>query len=211
MAIVKYTEKVIEHFKNPRNVGEIENPDGAATVGSPACGDQVSVFLKVNNGKIEDIKFLSYGCASNIATGSIVTEMAKGKSIEEAKKLTWKQAMEELGGLPPIKFHCSVLAVDGLRAAIKDYEERKLGKRHEETVDEGYILQQLKEIIYPKTGDNIVDAQLIKYMKFEDGKLTLEMAFDETDEFKQNVVEEIKEHMSEIKEIKELDIKVMEY
>ncbi len=211
MAIVKYTEKVIEHFKNPRNVGEIENPDGAATVGSPACGDQVSVFLKVNNDRIEDIKFLSYGCASNIATGSIVTEMAKGKSIEEAKKLTWKQAMEELGGLPPIKFHCSVLAVDGLRAAIKDYEERKLGKRYEENVNEEYILEKLKEIIYPKTGNNIVDAQLIRYMKFEDGKLTIEMSFEETDEFKQNVLEEIKEHISEIKEVKEIDIKVMEY
>ncbi len=211
MAIVKYTEKVIEHFKNPRNVGEIENPDGAATVGSPACGDQVSVFLKVNNDRIEDIKFLSYGCASNIATGSIVTEMAKGKSIEEAKKLTWKQAMEELGGLPPIKFHCSVLAVDGLRAAIKDYEKRKLGKRYEENVNEEYILEKLKEIIYPKTGNNIVDAQLIRYMKFEDGKLTIEMSFEETDEFKQNVLEEIKEHISEIKEVKEIDIKVMEY
>ncbi|MCD6419566.1 MAG: iron-sulfur cluster assembly scaffold protein [Synergistetes bacterium] len=211
MAIVKYTEKVIEHFKNPRNVGEIENPDGAATVGSPACGDQVSVFLKVNNDRIEDIKFLSYGCASNIATGSIVTEMAKGKSIEEAKKLTWKQAMEELGGLPPIKFHCSVLAVDGLRAAIKDYEERKLGKKYEESVNEEYILEKLKEIIYPKTGNNIVDAQLIRYMKFEDGKLTIEMSFEETDEFKQNVLEEIKEHISEIKEVKEIDIKVMEY
>ncbi len=211
MAIVKYTEKVIEHFKNPRNVVEIENPDGAATVGSPACGDQVSVFLKVNNDRIEDIKFLSYGCASNIATGSIVTEMAKGKSIEEAKKLTWKQAMEELGGLPPIKFHCSVLAVDGLRAAIKDYEKRKLGKRYEENVNEEYILEKLKEIIYPKTGNNIVDAQLIRYMKFEDGKLTIEMSFEETDEFKQNVLEEIKEHISEIKEVKEIDIKVMEY
>ncbi len=211
MAIVKYTEKVIEHFKNPRNVGEIEDPDGAATVGSPACGDQVSVFLKVNNNKIEDIKFLSYGCASNIATGSIVTEMAKGKSIEEAKKLTWRQAMEELGGLPPVKFHCSVLAVDGLRAAIRDYEERKLGKKYKKTVDEKFIVERLKKIIYPKTGNNIVDAQLIKYINFEAGKLTLEVSFDEMDEFKQNILEEIKEHLSEIGEIEEIDIKVMEY
>ena len=211
MAVIKYTEKVIEHFKNPRNVGEIENPDGAATVGSPACGDQVTVFLKIDEDKIKDIKFLSYGCASNIATGSIVTEMAKGKHIEEAKKITWKQAVEELGGLPPVKFHCSVLAVDGLKAAIKDYEEKKLGMKHEVLVDEGYIIEKLKSIIYPKTGENIIDAKLIKYLKFEDGILTIEMSFDETDKFKANILEEIREHIDEIEQVKKLDLRIMDY
>jgi nitrogen fixation NifU-like protein len=211
MAVIKYTATVIEHFKNPRNVGEIENPDGNATVGSPACGDQVTVSLKVKNDKIEDIKFLSYGCASNIATGSIVTELAKGKSVEAAKKLTWKDAVDELGGLPPVKVHCSVLAVDGLKAAIKDYEEKRLGIKHEKTIDEQSILEELKSVIYPKTGKNIVDEKLIKYLKFEDGKVEIEISFDETDVYRQNVLEEIDEHLHGIKEIKETDVKVVEY
>ncbi|MFO8061290.1 MAG: iron-sulfur cluster assembly scaffold protein, partial [bacterium] len=121
-----YSEKVMEHFKNPRNVGKIEDPDGKATEGSPACGDMVAVYINVNKDTqvIEDIKFESYGCASNIATGSIITEMAKGKTIEEAKKISWKEATKKLGGLPSVKTHCSVLAVDGLRSAIKNYEEK---------------------------------------------------------------------------------------
>ena len=110
-----YSEKVLEHFKNPHNVGKIENPDGKGLEGSPACGDMVAVYIKVNpeTKVIEDIKFESYGCASNIATGSVITDIARGKTIDEAKKITWKQASEELGGLPPIKAHCSVLAVEG--------------------------------------------------------------------------------------------------
>ena len=121
-----YTEKVMEHFKNPRNVGRIEDADAKAQEGSPACGDMVSVYLKVDKEtqSIKDIKFESYGCASNIATGSIITELAKGKTLEEAKSISWKQASDALGGLPPVKTHCSVLAVDGLRAAIENYEER---------------------------------------------------------------------------------------
>ncbi|MBC7315866.1 MAG: iron-sulfur cluster assembly scaffold protein, partial [Chloroflexi bacterium] len=121
-----YSDLVMEHFRNPRNVGRIEDPDAKAVEGSPACGDMVAVYLKVDEAtqRIEDIKFESYGCASNIATGSIITELAKGKTLEEAKKITWQQASEALGGLPPIKAHCSVLAVDGLRAAIQNYEEK---------------------------------------------------------------------------------------
>ncbi len=211
MAVIKYTEKVIEHFKNPRNVGEIENPDGKATVGSPACGDQVSVFLKVESGKISDIKFLSYGCASNIATGSIVTELSKGKTVEEAKKLTWKDALEELGGLPPVKVHCSILAIDGLKAAINDYEENVLGIKHEKIVDETFILDNLKHVIYPKTGENIIDAKLVKYLKFEDSEIYLEISFDETDVYKQNVLEEIHEHLNEIPGVEKVTVKVVEY
>lgn len=102
-----YSEKVLEHFKNPRNVGKMEDPDGKATVGSPACGDMVAVYLRVDgeSERIEDVRFESYGCASNIATGSIITEMAKGRTLEEAKAITWKQPSEELGGLPKIKAH----------------------------------------------------------------------------------------------------------
>jgi len=211
MAVIKYTKAVIDHFKNPRNVGEIEDADGEATVGSPACGDQVSVSLNVKDNKIDDIKFLSYGCASNIATGSIVTEIAKGKSIEDVKNLTWKDAVDELGGLPPVKVHCSVLAVDGLKAAVRDYEEKVLGIKHEKTLDESSIIEELKSVIYPKTGNNIIDEQLIKYLKFEDGKVEIEISFDETDVYKQNVLEEINEHLEAIDGIDDIDIKVVEY
>ena len=121
-----YTETVLEHFRHPRNVGKLEDADGKAIEGSPACGDMVAVYIDVDpeTSKIKAIKFESYGCASNIATGSIITELAKGKTLEQAKRITWKQAAEALGGLPPIKAHCSVLAVEGLRSAIQNYEER---------------------------------------------------------------------------------------
>jgi NifU-like protein involved in Fe-S cluster formation len=116
----------MEHFRHPRNVGEIEDADAKAVEGSPACGDMVAVYLKVDPDelRIRDIKFESYGCASNIATGSIITELAKGKTLEEAKQIGWEEASDALGGLPPIKTHCSVLAVEGLRAAIQNHGAR---------------------------------------------------------------------------------------
>jgi nitrogen fixation NifU-like protein len=126
---LNYTEKVMDHFLHPRNVGEIENPDGYAEVGSPVCGDMLSFFIKVGrNDKgedvINDIKYLSFGCASNIATASMLTEEIMGKTLEDAKKLKFKQIVDDLGGLPQQKFHCSVLAVEGLQKAIEDYENK---------------------------------------------------------------------------------------
>jgi len=217
MAVIKYTEKVLEHFKNPHNVGELENPDGAATVGSPACGDQVSVFLKVEHDKIQDISFLSYGCASNIATGSIVTDLAKGLLVEDAKKLTWKDAVDKLGGLPPVKVHCSVLAVDGLRAAIQDYEKKHLGISHDRAVDESFLLDELKKVIHPASGVNIIDAKLVKYLRFQGegdekpGLVEIEISLEETDPYRHNVLEEIHEHLEAIPQVKEIDVKVVEY
>ncbi|MEJ5228746.1 MAG: iron-sulfur cluster assembly scaffold protein [Pseudothermotoga sp.] len=123
--MLKYTELVMDHFKNPRNLGKIDNADAQATEGSIACGDMMTVYLKIEDGKIEDIKFESYGCAANIATASMMTEVVKGLRIEEAKKLSWKEIVERLGGLPQIKYHCSNLAVDTLKKAIEAYEERK--------------------------------------------------------------------------------------
>ena len=125
-----YSDIVMEHFRNPRNVGRLDDPDAKAVEGSPACGDMVAVYLKVDpeSLQITDVSFESYGCASNIATASIITEMAKGKTLAEAKALTWKQISEALGGLPSIKVHCSVLAIDSLRAAIENYEEKKYGR-----------------------------------------------------------------------------------
>jgi len=120
-----YTEKVMEHFKNPRNMGEIPDADGVGTVGNPVCGDLMTVYITVKDNRIADIKFKTFGCGAAIATSSMITELAKGKTIEEAMKITRGDVADSLGGLPPIKMHCSNLAADALRAAIKDYQAKK--------------------------------------------------------------------------------------
>jgi nitrogen fixation NifU-like protein len=121
----KYTEKVMDHFRNPRNIGEIEDADGIGTVGNPKCGDIMTIYIKVKNDIIEDIKFKTYGCAAAIASTSIATEMVKGKTLKEAAKLTRNDVAEELGGLPDYKMHCSNLAADALKKAIEDYKKKK--------------------------------------------------------------------------------------
>ncbi|HHW02835.1 MAG TPA: Fe-S cluster assembly scaffold protein NifU [Thermoanaerobacterales bacterium] len=120
-----YSEKVMDHFSNPRNVGEIPDADGVGQVGNPVCGDIMKIFIKVKNNIIEDIKFKTFGCGAAIATSSMVTEMVKGKTLEEAMKISNKAVAEALGGLPPIKMHCSNLAADALHAAIKDYQKKQ--------------------------------------------------------------------------------------
>lgn len=120
-----YTEQVMDHFSNPRNVGEIENADGVGTVGNPACGDIMKIFIKVKDDVIEDIKFKTFGCGAAIASSSVATELIKGKTIEEALKLTNKMVIEALGGLPKEKLHCSVLAEDALKSAIEDYQKKQ--------------------------------------------------------------------------------------
>ena len=125
-----YNETVIEHFTNPRNVGEIEDADGVGEVGSPQCGDIMKIFLKVEDNIIKDIKFKTFGCASAIASSSIMTEMVKGRTIEEALTLTNKDVVDALGGLPPAKVHCSVLAEQAIRAAIEDYRAKKKEARN---------------------------------------------------------------------------------
>ena len=116
-----YSDKVMEHFQNPRNVGEIENPDGIGYVGNPVCGDIMELYIKVNEGTIVDAKFKTFGCGAAIATSSMVTEMVKGKSIDEALEISNRAVAEALDGLPPIKMHCSVLAEEALKSAIEDY------------------------------------------------------------------------------------------
>jgi nitrogen fixation NifU-like protein len=123
-----YNEKVMDHFSNPRNVGEIPDADGVGQVGNPVCGDIMKIFIKVKDNVIEDIKFKTFGCGAAIATSSMVTEMVKGKPIEEAETITNRAVAEALGGLPPIKMHCSNLAADALHAAIEDYK-KKLNKQ----------------------------------------------------------------------------------
>ena len=132
-----YSKTVMDHFKNPRNVGEIKDADGVGEVGNPICGDMMKISIKVEDGYIKDIKFLTFGCGAAIAVSSMVTEMAKGKPVYEAKKITKKLVAEALGGLPKNKLHCSNLGADALQMAIKDYENKKAGKPREELESEG--------------------------------------------------------------------------
>lgn len=120
-----YTEKVMDHFMNPRNVGEIKDADGVGEVGNPTCGDMMAFYIKVEDERLADVKFKTFGCGAAIAVSSMVSEMAKGMTLEEAKKLTNKAVAEELGGLPANKMHCSNLGADALHAAIEDYEKKK--------------------------------------------------------------------------------------
>jgi nitrogen fixation NifU-like protein len=128
-----YSKILIDHFRNPRNMGRMENPDGVGKVGNPACGDVMYIYIKVGKNEkgeeiIEDIKFETFGCAAAIGTSSMVTELAKGKTLEEAAKISKEDVADAVGGLPPIKMHCSLLASDGLKAAIEDYKKKKAGK-----------------------------------------------------------------------------------
>ncbi|HOJ78079.1 MAG TPA: Fe-S cluster assembly scaffold protein NifU [Bacillota bacterium] len=122
-----YTEKVMDHFQNPRNVGEIDNADGVGEVGNATCGDIMKIYLKVEDNRIVDVKFKTFGCGAAIATSSMVTEMVKGKTLEEALAITNKAVAEALDGLPPQKMHCSNLAADALHKAIEDYRARQAG------------------------------------------------------------------------------------
>ena len=122
-----YSEKVMDHFTSPRNVGEIENADGVGQVGNPSCGDIMKISLKVEDNIIKDIKFKTFGCGAAVATSSMVTEMAMGKTLEEALQITNKSVAEALEGLPPAKMHCSNLAADALMAAIEHYMKKQNG------------------------------------------------------------------------------------
>ena len=131
-----YSEKVMDHFRNPRNVGEIENADGVGEVGNAKCGDIMKIYLKINDGVIDDVKFETFGCGSAIATSSMATEMIKGKPVDQALQLTNKAVVEALDGLPAHKLHCSVLAEEAVKAAVKDYYDKN---------DIAYDLAQFEE------------------------------------------------------------------
>lgn len=124
---MEYTEQVMDHFMNPRNMGEMQDADGVGTVGNAKCGDIMRIYIKVENDVITDVSFKTFGCGAAIATSSKATELVKGKTIDEALKITNKAVMEALGGLPPVKVHCSVLAEEALHAAIQDYRDRMNG------------------------------------------------------------------------------------
>ena len=203
-----YSEKVLEHFKNPKNVGKIEDADGKGLEGSPACGDMVAVYLKVDPDTtvIEDIKFESYGCASNIATASIITEMAKGKTLDEAKKITWKEATEELGGLPPVKAHCSVLAVEGLRAAIRDYEEKHGLITEKEPTTPDVVRSRLKHVMNPMAGLDIVRTELVTKIEANEGVIRILLDLPSTHQFAAAIKEDILEKIESLWDVNEVTV-----
>ncbi|NLI98872.1 DUF59 domain-containing protein [bacterium] len=202
-----YSKKVIEHFKNPHNVGEIKDADATAMEGSPACGDMLKLSLKVDEKThiITDIKFESFGCASNIATGSILTEMVKGKTIEEAEKVGWKEAADELDGLPPVKMHCAVLAVDALRSAIDQWKEKHgLAEKIPTTPD--VLLRKLRNVLNPLTGASIVRMQLLRDFDVKDGVITIDLDLTREHKFASHIAEEIHEKLDHLWDIKEVVI-----
>lgn len=204
---MQYSQKVLDHFMHPHNVGKMENPDASATEGSPSCGDQVTIFLKIDEDSkiIQDVSFLSYGCASNIATASIITDLAKGKTLDEAKEISWKDAMEALDGLPPVKVHCSVLAADTLQTAISNYEIAH-GLKEVPNFGKDTIVEELKKIIYPKVGEDIVSLKMVKYVGFNDGEVLIDLNMLSFDDWRENVAEEIREHLAKYPEVKKVEI-----
>jgi len=207
-----YSELVMEHFRHPHNVGRMEDPDAKAVEGSPACGDMVAVYLKVDpqTHVITDIKFESYGCASNIATGSIITDLAKGKTLEEAKSITWKQAADALGGLPPIKTHCSVLAVDGLRAAIQNYEESHGLVKERIPTDIEVVRKRLKHVMNPMTGLDVIRTKLVKAMEVKDGVIRVVIDLPADHQFAANIREDITEKLGHLWDVKEVRVEFTE-
>ncbi|MFC1899397.1 iron-sulfur cluster assembly scaffold protein [Chloroflexota bacterium] len=207
-----YSETVLEHFRHPHNVGKIEDPDGKAMEGSPACGDMVAVYINVDAAtkKLTDIKFESYGCASNIATGSIITDLAKGKTLDEAKKITWEEAAKALGGLPKIKAHCSVLAVEGLRSAIGNYEERHglVKEKTPTTVEE--IQRRLKKVMNPMAGLDLVRTNLVKEIAVKDGTVRIVIDIPSNHQFAPAIKEEIMEKIDSLWDVKEVAVEFTE-
>jgi nitrogen fixation NifU-like protein len=207
-----YSETVLEHFRHPHNVGAIEDADGKAQEGSPACGDMVSVYINVDEKTkvITDISFESYGCASNIATGSIITDLAKGKTIDEAKKITWKDAADALGGLPKIKAHCSVLAIEGLRSAIENYEEKHgLVKERKPTTTET-VRQRLKKVMNPMVGLDLVRTNLVQTIEVKNGTVRIIIDLPADHQFAPAIKEEIKEKIEPLWDVKEVAVEFTE-
>jgi nitrogen fixation NifU-like protein len=207
-----YSETVLEHFRHPRNVGKIEDADGKSMEGSPACGDMVAVYIKVDpkTKTLADIKFESYGCASNIATGSIITELAKGKTLDEAKKISWKEASDALGGLPKIKAHCSVLAIEGLRSAIQNYEERHGLIKEKEPTSVETVRQRLKKVMNPISGLDLVRTNLVKDITLKNGSVRVVIDLPANHQFAPAIKEEITEKIEPLWDVREVFVEFTE-
>ncbi len=213
---IKYSQKVIEEFTNPENVGEIEGANAVATEGSPACGDMITYNMVINPETriIEDIKFRSYGCASNIATASIATKIAKGRHVDEVKSLTPKTVTEELDGLPAVKIHCSVLAINGLKSAVRKWEQDNLGDdaaEEEIVLDKETVIRALKDVIHPETGVSIIKMNMLRTVEVEDGKIFVELLMGDTDEmYYENIEEETREHVEGLPGVVDATVKLTE-
>jgi len=186
-----YSEKVMDHFKNPRNIGVLEDADVTSKVGSVACGDLIKLYLKFDpeRDEIKDIKFESYGCAANIATSSMMTEMVKGKTIDEARKVTFKDISETLGGLPRIKLHCAVLSRQGLETAFLKYE----AKRGRVKVDETFVNKILRGVLEPIQGVDIISAKILETARVDDEKITLSLNAKVGSELANSLSEDIRD------------------
>jgi len=188
---IGYSDKVIEHFKNPRNIGRMDDPDATAKVGSVACGDLIKIYLKVDDASkiIDKISFESYGCAANIATTSMMTEMVKGKNLDEAKKMGFKDIAEELGGLPKIKMHCAVLSKTGLNAAIMKYEVKK-GLA---PINDTLVKMILRGVLDPVEGVDILSAKMVEAIQVEGNTIHIKLAIKEGTELAKTLEEDIRE------------------
>ncbi len=205
-----YNETVLEHFKNPKNVGKIDDADGKAMVGSPACGDMVALYIKVDEATrvITDIKFESYGCASNIATASIITELAKGKTLDKAREISWRDAADALGGLPKVKVHCSVLAVEALHEALTNYEEKHGIFKEKVPTTVEIVMRRLKTVMNPIAGLDICRTDMVKEVTIEDGVVTVVLDLASNNLFAPNIEEEIREKVGNMWDVKEVRIKL---
>ena len=201
-----YSEKVMDHFKNPRNVGVMEDADVTSKVGSVACGDLIKLYLKFDpdRDQIKDIKFESYGCAANIATSSMMTEMVKGKTIEEARKVTFKDISETLGGLPRIKLHCAVLSRQSLETAFLKYE----AKRGRVKMDEPFINKILRGVLDPVQGVDIISAKILQGTKVQGKKITLDLKAKPESELAKSLAEDVQDAFEGLDV--ELDLKFKE-
>ncbi len=206
-----YSKKVIAYFTKPKNVGEIKGADVIVTEGSLACGDMINLYLKVDprTHVIKGIKFKSYGCAANIATTSIMTEMAKGKTLEQAKNIEFKDITRALGGLPPMKIHCSILAIDALKSAIRNYEEKHdLAKP--EGINESVLRSRLRHVMDPRIGKDIVTTGIVQNVKFRDGIVILTLKLPKDHQFYDSIMHEIEERIAYIPGVKSVEKKFLE-
>lgn len=186
---IGYSKKVMELFLNPKNVGVLKDADVTALTGSVACGDMIKLYLKIRGDVIEKITFESYGCAANIATSSMITEMVKGKRIDYARKISLKDELNEIGGLPKVKYHCAVLAIKALRIALDKWDVMN-GKKK---LDEEFVKNLLRGILDPSTGKDIVSAGIIKKIKIRENKIEIDANLPGDKEYKNEIVSNIKE------------------
>ncbi len=201
---IKYSQKVIEHFTMPQNVGDLTDANAHSTEGSPACGDMITYSMKINpeSRVIEVIRFRSFGCASNIATGSVATVLAKGKTIDEVKALKHADLTQALDGLPAVKLHCSVLAIEGLKSAVHQWEvEQGLAQDIETKLDKASVHKVLESVINPHRGISLIEAHQIQRINvdLDEGSVFIEIKLTEEEErFAPNLEEEIREHVGTI-------------